>query len=75
TYHSLHHARYTGNYGLGTRFLDRWFGTEWDDYAGIFLQVTKGRPVRKLRDRADASFAGPRQGMPSTPQKQPAAPT
>lgn len=73
TYHSLHHARYTGNYGLGTRFLDRLFGTEWDDYAGVFLQVTKGTPVRKLRDRADASVAGSRAGVPNTPQKQPAA--
>src|SRR5205085_6151896 len=25
TYHSLHHSRYTGNYGLGTRILDRLF--------------------------------------------------
>lgn len=60
TYHSLHHARYTGNYGLGTRLLDRLFGTEWEDYEPVFLQVTDQRtPMRKLRDRADATATSP----------------
>ena len=36
TYHSLHHSRYTGNYGLGTRVLDRIFGTEWEDYERLY---------------------------------------
>lgn len=72
TYHSLHHARYTGNYGLGTRLLDRLFGTEWDDYEPVFLQVTdKGQPMRKLRDRADAT-ATPSAAKAGAPQ-QPAA--
>jgi len=75
TYHSLHHARYTGNYGLGTRVLDRVFGTEWDDYEGVFLQVTGGTPIRKLRDRANANVTGSPAGIESAPQNQPAAST
>jgi Delta7-sterol 5-desaturase len=53
TYHSLHHSRYTGNYGLGTRVLDRLFGTEWEDYEPVFEQISgEGKPLRKLRERA-----------------------
>jgi sterol desaturase/sphingolipid hydroxylase (fatty acid hydroxylase superfamily) len=51
TYHSLHHSRYTGNYGLGTRFLDRTFGTEWDDYEQVFDRVSGERkPLTKLKE-------------------------
>lgn len=54
TYHSLHHSRYTGNYGLGTRLLDRIFGTEWTDYEKLYDRVTsEGRPLDKLRERLD----------------------
>jgi Delta7-sterol 5-desaturase len=50
-YHSLHHARYTGNYGLGTRLLDRVFGTEWDDYERVYDRVCREeRPLRRLRE-------------------------
>ncbi len=53
TYHSLHHSRYTGNYGLGTRVLDRAFGTEWEDYEQVFDRVARDRkPLTKLRERA-----------------------
>lgn len=31
TYHSLHHIRYNGHYGLYTQFLDRWHGTNFKD--------------------------------------------
>jgi Delta7-sterol 5-desaturase len=49
TYHSLHHARYKGNYGLGTRFLDRAFGTEWTDYEQLYARVTSDRrPLTSL---------------------------
>lgn len=52
TYHSLHHSRYTGNYGLGTRFLDRLFGTEWEDYEDVYRQVTaEEHPLSALRER------------------------
>ncbi|MFZ1813192.1 MAG: sterol desaturase family protein [Rhizobiaceae bacterium] len=53
TYHSLHHSRYTGNYGLGTRFLDRLFGTEWEDYEPLYAQITNAhKPLRRLREKA-----------------------
>jgi sterol desaturase/sphingolipid hydroxylase (fatty acid hydroxylase superfamily) len=53
TYHSLHHSRYTGNYGLGTRILDRIFKTEWDDYEQLYDRVAREkRPLTKLRQRA-----------------------
>jgi lathosterol oxidase len=53
TYHSLHHSRYTGNYGLGTRVLDRIFGTEWDDYEALYDRISdERRPLTKLRERA-----------------------
>jgi lathosterol oxidase len=51
TYHSLHHARYVRNYGLGTRILDRVFGTEWEDYEGVFEQVTgRKKPMARLKE-------------------------
>ncbi len=52
TYHALHHSRYTGNYGLGTRVLDRAFNTEWEDYEPLYQQITKEkRPLKKLSER------------------------
>ena len=54
TYHALHHSRYTGNYGLGTRFLDRLFKTEWEDYERLFDRVCREkRPLGKLRERVE----------------------
>lgn len=54
TYHSLHHSRYTGNYGLATRFLDRMFGTEWTDYENLFTRVAvEQQPLRTLRERVE----------------------
>jgi len=58
TYHSLHHSRYTKNYGLGTRILDRIFKTEWDDYEQLFEQITgQGKPLNKLAERFDRTLA------------------
>ncbi|MGH6924833.1 MAG: sterol desaturase family protein [Propylenella sp.] len=54
TYHSLHHSRYTGNYGLGTRVLDRLFGTEWEDYEPLFNRVTADQPLKGLREKVAA---------------------
>ena len=52
-YHSLHHSRYTGNYGLGTRFLDRIFGTEWPDSEAAFDQVVvQKQAFTSLREEA-----------------------
>lgn len=48
-YHSLHHSRYTGNYGLATRFLDKWFGTEWPDSEAVIERVVnEKRPLSSL---------------------------
>ena len=56
TYHSLHHSRYTGNYGLGTRVLDRLFRTEWDDYEQLYERISSERkPLGKLRETVAAS--------------------
>ncbi|MGE3840901.1 MAG: sterol desaturase family protein [Vicinamibacterales bacterium] len=58
TYHSLHHSRYTGNYGLGTRVLDRLFGTEWDDYERLYDRVCRDRqPLQKLSERVPPAAA------------------
>ena len=52
TYHSLHHSRYTGNYGLGTRVMDRLFKTEWEDYERLYDRVCdERRPLEKLSER------------------------
>ena len=58
TYHSLHHSRYTGNYGLGTRVLDRVFKTEWDDYERLYDRISEERkPLSKLREKVEAPAA------------------
>ncbi len=52
TYHALHHSRYTGNYGLGTRVLDRLFGTEWEDYEALYSRVNADcEPLSSLRQK------------------------
>lgn len=52
TYHSLHHSRYTGNYGLGTRILDRLFKTEWEDYERVYDRIsTEKRPLKGMSER------------------------
>jgi Delta7-sterol 5-desaturase len=59
TYHSLHHSRYTGNYGAATRVLDRIFKTEWEDYERLYDRVTgEERPLTKLRERVEAPVTG-----------------
>lgn len=69
TYHSLHHSRYTGNYGLGTRVLDRLFGTEWGDYEIVYDKVsTERKPLKRLKERFDPMPTGglqSRSGGPS----------
>jgi sterol desaturase/sphingolipid hydroxylase (fatty acid hydroxylase superfamily) len=54
TYHSLHHSRYTGHYGLGTRFMDKLFKTEWEDYERLYNRVSQDKkPLTKLRERVE----------------------
>lgn len=59
TYHSLHHSRYTGNYGLGTRVLDRIFGTEWQDYEQVFDRVSERKPLTKLKEKVTPLTTAP----------------
>ncbi|MBL4628876.1 MAG: sterol desaturase family protein [Roseicyclus sp.] len=59
-YHALHHSRYTGNYGLGTRILDRLFGTEWPDSAAVFNKVVVQKsPLQGLRETVDTPETQP----------------
>jgi len=59
TYHSLHHSRYIKNYGLGTRLLDRMFGTEWDDYELMYERITQARePLKTLKEKVVPNAAG-----------------
>jgi Delta7-sterol 5-desaturase len=54
-YHSLHHSRYTGNYGLGTRLLDRVFRTEWGDYEPVYDRICREqRPLTRLRETVES---------------------
>ena len=63
TYHALHHSRYTGNYGLGTRVLDRIFKTEWNDYEPLYDQITREeRPLKKLSDHVHAGIRAAQDG-------------
>jgi lathosterol oxidase len=56
TYHALHHSRYTGNFGLGTRFLDRLFKTEWEDYERLYDRITVDqKPLARLSEKIPAS--------------------
>ena len=45
TFHSLHHARFNGNYGLFSRVWDRWFGTELDGYEAAFSAAHAEAPA------------------------------
>jgi sterol desaturase/sphingolipid hydroxylase (fatty acid hydroxylase superfamily) len=45
TFHNLHHAQVTGNYGLMLRVWDRVFGTERAEYAARFL--ARGKSVEQ----------------------------
>jgi len=54
TYHSLHHSRYTGNYGLGTRILDQLSKTEWTDYEPLYDRITVDhQPLTQLRQKVE----------------------
>lgn len=51
TYHALHHARYTGHYGFGATFMDRWFTSEWNDWPALQAKVLKGEALTHLKQR------------------------
>lgn len=52
-YHALHHARFKGNYSFASTFMDRLFGTEWDDWQRLHARVVAGDPLRSFNDRGE----------------------
>lgn len=53
TYHSMHHARMNGHFGLFTTVLDERFGTAFSDYPQIHARVRAGCGPQRLGERAD----------------------
>lgn len=51
TFHALHHARWTGNYGFASTWADRLLGTEWPDWPALHRRVWEGAPLTSFRDR------------------------
>ena len=52
TYHALHHSRYTRNYGLGSRLLDKANKTEWEDYELLYQRIVVDRkPLNELQEK------------------------
>jgi sterol desaturase/sphingolipid hydroxylase (fatty acid hydroxylase superfamily) len=47
TFHSLHHTRSRGNFGLHMRFWDRLFGTELPEYEQVFVDRGCGKQTRE----------------------------
>jgi sterol desaturase/sphingolipid hydroxylase (fatty acid hydroxylase superfamily) len=54
TFHALHHARYQGHYGLFTPVLDRWLGTQFDDYAQVHARARAGTGLERIGERVRA---------------------
>lgn len=54
TYHALHHARYHGNYGLFSPFMDKFFGTQFSDYEKIQEDVADGKSLTSLKQNQEA---------------------
>jgi sterol desaturase/sphingolipid hydroxylase (fatty acid hydroxylase superfamily) len=52
TFHSLHHTRSRGNFGLHTRLWDRLFGTEIADYEKVFVERSRSIPAALPREEA-----------------------
>lgn len=51
TFHAMHHARYTGHYGLFTPVLDRLCGTYFEDYPEVQSRAAQGEGLAKLGER------------------------
>jgi lathosterol oxidase len=51
SYHAMHHARYTKNFGLLTPWLDKLLCTEWPDEAQVLDRAADGQPLTQLNER------------------------
>ncbi len=52
SFHAMHHARYTKNYGLLTPWLDILFGTAWEDFSQVQTRAAESKPLTRLREKA-----------------------
>jgi len=50
SYHSMHHARFHGHYGLYTTVLDRVFGTYFKDYPAVYERAAAGNGLTRLNE-------------------------
>jgi Delta7-sterol 5-desaturase len=57
SFHAMHHARYTGHYGLFTTVLDRAFGTYFPDYPEVHARAARGLGLQSLGERASTPEA------------------
>ena len=53
-YHALHHARFKKNYSFASTFMDRLFGTEWEDWPKLHERVVGGQPMSRLSERGES---------------------
>ncbi len=56
SFHALHHMRFRGHYGLYTRFLDRWHGTEFSDYEDVHARAYRGSAKVSVAKMTSPSF-------------------
>ena len=50
-YHSLHHARWKGNYAFQAALMDRLMGTEFNDWPALYDRIVAGKPLKSLKER------------------------
>ncbi|MDE0887374.1 MAG: sterol desaturase family protein [Myxococcota bacterium] len=53
-YHALHHARFKNNYSFASTFMDRFCGTEWQDWPELHERVFRGEAMTRLNERGEA---------------------
>ena len=54
SFHAMHHARYINNYGLITPWLDKLFGTAWEDFSEVQTRAANGEPLSQLAEKANS---------------------
>lgn len=51
SYHALHHARFDRHHAFAGAYMDRLFGTEYEDWKAVHDRVFDGTPLHSLRER------------------------